>query len=245
MSRKDYQSLLIQLAQNDRTELLKRLIAARVQENYEPVTIDWGEGPIEVRSPPLEFDEPDVNLLLYSVYTKLRKKEDEPALGSLRRAVMELFMAALKRGPEMQEYSPLQVAKAEPTKELAALRYLARMVGRFRLVDSPEFRLLIKWQVFGFLESGLPVPFAKTITLQEEWLERATTALDVWVSVLPNLETHPEHVAARVEGVLEQSCETALSTTSLTATQFTFLQLAFHALAKVQPAKAAGAGSPS
>ena len=162
------------------------------------------------------------------------------ALASLRRAVMELFMAALERGPEVQEYRPLQEAKAGPTKELEALRFLARMVGRFRLVDSPELHLLIKRQVFGFLESGLPVPFAKAITLQEEWLERASTALDVWVSVLPNLEAHPEHVAAKVEGVLEQCRETALSTTTLTPAQFTFLQLAFHALAKVQPAKAAG-----
>ncbi len=224
MTRAEYMDVLLKLADDGRPAPLKLLIAARVRGQVEPVDVEFGDVTVGVASPPLERDEPDHNAILYTAFSILRKEPDARGLENLRRAVKELFLAAL-----------------EEEEDLAAVRMLARLVGHLRLVDSEELRPQLLNQLYAYLDMGLGLdrPFEEVLRLEGEPLDRAIVAFDVWLSVLPILPDLSQHLAAKIKAILTKSCGIVDAPQFALERQFSFLFLAFRAFTKLKPADVA------
>ncbi len=225
MTEQSYLDFLVELSFAGRPRPLKRVIDARIRGDGAPIRVAAGDVEREIASPPLERDEPDRNAVLYTAYSILRRAEDPSGLENLRRAAVELLMAGLNRG-----------------EEIDYLQALGRLVGHARVVDSEELRPLLQQQLYGFLEGSLERPFDLLIALDGEPLERATVALDVWVAAMPNQPPCRPHHAARLEELFNGSLRTLERGYLVLAPRLRFLLLTFRALVKVRPEVAGARG---
>lgn len=223
MKQPEFLEAVTRLAREGRPEPLKQLIAARVRGERE-VELVVGEEVLRVCSPPLERDEPGRNAVLYTAFSMLRRDADPQGLECLRRAAMELFVAALQTG-----------------EDIAVVRDVARLVGHFRLVDSEELRPQLLNLLSGYLDGGLSLarPFEEVLHLDGEALERAIVAFDVWLATLPILAPAQSHLPERLQAVLREGCAGRLGTGKRFERQMSLLFLVFRALIKLEPALAA------
>ncbi len=200
----------LELANAGRPDPLRAVIAGRVQGKTEPL-----EGLV---SPPLGRDEPDRNAILYLVYHTARRQECKEAVVNLRRTAAELLMQGLNENSEHQE-----------------LEAFARLVGHYRVVDTPATRDLLQQQLYGFLATALEQPFTDLARLDGKSLRRATCALDVWLAVTPVRPQWPHHHEEQVENLFTETVEILRKRTLPLEPRFDLLALSFRALARVKP----------
>ncbi len=169
--------------------------------------------------PPLERHEPDLNAVLQMAYYRLRDAGEEAPVAQLRRCACELLMEGLGSG-----------------RDLPYLRRAARLVGHFRVIDSEDLRLLLHQQLYGFLASGLERPFPELILLEGEGLERATIAIDVWLSITPVKPGWQRHHRSSVRTLFDKSLQFFEKKKHLPLLpRLELLTLIFRALVKVDP----------
>jgi hypothetical protein len=209
----DYLHGLRALAAEDRADPLTSAIQARLRGPTEPAS-----APVSgMVPPPLDRDEPDLAAVLMHLYRELGEAGDERARHRMRRSLVELVSSAFHR--------------AEP---LDYIDRLGRLVGFCQVREDPDLADGLRSQIWGHLDGGLSRPLEQFLSLDGEALERASRALDLWVSLVPPMAPVPQHHRERVEDLFK-AWRPQLGQWTLDATRFHALMLLFRALLKVSP----------
>lgn len=208
---------LVKLIEEGRPGPLKEVIYARLRGERQPV-----HGLV---SPPLSRDEPDENAVFYFVYEKLTARKNEEALVLLRRLVIEMLTGAFSR-----------------KEELLIIDALGQMAGFFQVKEYGDLAEQLRQQLWGFMSTSLERPLLQMMQLQEEGLERARRALDLWLTVTRPLPGDREaHYYQSIIELFENGFDD-FGTWTCSELHFHLLLLMFRAVVKINPYNAACSG---
>jgi len=204
----DYLQGLAALAREDRVDPLAAAIQARLRGATGSVA--------GLVSPPLERDEPDRATVLMHLYRGLESSAEAAACNRLRGVLADLVCTALRREP------------------LDYIDLLGGLIGYCEVRDHRDLADGLRDRLWGYLEGGLPCELERLPSLAREDLERASRALDLWVSVLAPMAPVPEHHRERIASLF-RAWRADLQPANRSAARFRVLTLLFRTLLKIAP----------